>query len=259
MALGTSRLRESLLQEAERNAQELVAEEERAKRKAEKKKLKKKVGEPWEGPLPAPGGWGHCLFLGCCQRLLSSGIAWCGAAGTVFLCLTPAHGSTLFPFPEAKRPKETGEAGARAEEQREHCPGECPVRPPRAVLGVPRGGAQPAPPFPSHFTPSLSLQSPPSGPAGAGPPPNEDEDEECCPEPPPCPGDSTVLSGEPGPEDTEVTEVRDSLSRGAIWGWGSQGSACPPLCASPGGAGPELHFCLQSTGEGGGPAATPGH
>lgn len=39
----------SLPQEAERNAQELVAEEERMKRKAEKKKLKKKVGTPCGG------------------------------------------------------------------------------------------------------------------------------------------------------------------------------------------------------------------
>lgn len=39
----------SLAQEAERNAQELLAEEERVKRKAEKKKLKKKVDVTLQG------------------------------------------------------------------------------------------------------------------------------------------------------------------------------------------------------------------
>ncbi|NXA98380.1 TTC31 protein, partial [Melanocharis versteri] len=54
--------------------------------------------------------------------------------------------------------------------------------------------------------------SPPSGPAGTGPPPNGAEEEGCCPEPSPCPGDSTALPGEPGPEDTEVTEEELDLS-----------------------------------------------
>lgn len=43
----------SLAQEAERNARELLAEEERVKRKAEKKKLKKKVSVTlWGGYSP---------------------------------------------------------------------------------------------------------------------------------------------------------------------------------------------------------------
>ncbi|NXB08789.1 TTC31 protein, partial [Cnemophilus loriae] len=54
--------------------------------------------------------------------------------------------------------------------------------------------------------------SPPSGPMGTGPPPNGAEEEGCCPESSPCPGDSTALSGEPGPEDTEVTEEELDLS-----------------------------------------------
>ncbi|NWT26433.1 TTC31 protein, partial [Cardinalis cardinalis] len=54
--------------------------------------------------------------------------------------------------------------------------------------------------------------SPPSGPAGAGPPSEGAEDEECCPEPSPCPGDSTVPSEEPGPEDTAVAEEELDLS-----------------------------------------------
>ncbi|NXB33799.1 TTC31 protein, partial [Eulacestoma nigropectus] len=54
--------------------------------------------------------------------------------------------------------------------------------------------------------------SPSSGPAGTGPPPNSAEGEGCCPERSPCPGDSTVPSGEPGPEDTEVTEEELDLS-----------------------------------------------
>ncbi|NXI80361.1 TTC31 protein, partial [Rhipidura dahli] len=54
--------------------------------------------------------------------------------------------------------------------------------------------------------------SPPSGPAGTGVPPNSAEKEGCCPEPSPCPGDSTVPSGEPGPEDTEVAEEELDLS-----------------------------------------------
>lgn len=78
VAPGGFSFRASLLQEAERNAQELVAEEERAKRKAEKKKLKKKVGEPWEGPLAAPGIWNLCLFLGCCQQVPELGDCMAG-------------------------------------------------------------------------------------------------------------------------------------------------------------------------------------
>ncbi|KAM4900832.1 tetratricopeptide repeat protein 31 isoform 4-T4 [Sylvia borin] len=54
--------------------------------------------------------------------------------------------------------------------------------------------------------------SPPSGPAGTGTPPIGAEDEGCCPEPAPCPGDSTVLSGEPGLEDPAVTEEELDLS-----------------------------------------------
>ncbi|NWT90132.1 TTC31 protein, partial [Lanius ludovicianus] len=42
-----------------------------------------------------------------------------------------------------------------------------------------------------------------SGPAGTGPPLKGAEEEGCCPEPSPCPGDSPVSSGEPGPEVTE--------------------------------------------------------
>lgn len=60
MAPGGSSLRAFLPQEAERNARELVAEEERAKRKAEKKKLKKKVGEP----TGSPWGLGSLPLLG---------------------------------------------------------------------------------------------------------------------------------------------------------------------------------------------------
>ncbi|TRZ19157.1 hypothetical protein HGM15179_007996 [Zosterops borbonicus] len=51
--------------------------------------------------------------------------------------------------------------------------------------------------------------SPPSGPAGTGHPLNAAEDEGCCPEPSLCPGDSTVLSGDTGSEDTAVTEVTE--------------------------------------------------
>ncbi|XP_066041263.1 tetratricopeptide repeat protein 31 [Chamaea fasciata] len=54
--------------------------------------------------------------------------------------------------------------------------------------------------------------SPPSGPAGTGAPPNSAEDEGCCPEPSLCPEDSTVPLGEPGPEDTAVTEEELDLS-----------------------------------------------
>ncbi|NXH01680.1 TTC31 protein, partial [Loxia leucoptera] len=54
--------------------------------------------------------------------------------------------------------------------------------------------------------------SSPSDPAGTGPPSDGAEDEGCCPEPSPCPGDSTVPSGEPGSEDTAVTEEELDLS-----------------------------------------------
>ncbi|NXH29771.1 TTC31 protein, partial [Myiagra hebetior] len=54
--------------------------------------------------------------------------------------------------------------------------------------------------------------SPPSGPVGSGMPLNGAEKEGCCPEPSPCPGDSTVPSGEPGLEDTEVAEEELDLS-----------------------------------------------
>ncbi|NXN80618.1 TTC31 protein, partial [Bombycilla garrulus] len=54
--------------------------------------------------------------------------------------------------------------------------------------------------------------SPASGPAGTEPAPDGAEDEGCCPEPSPCPGDSTVPSGEPGLEDTAVTEEELDLS-----------------------------------------------
>ncbi|XP_064275184.1 tetratricopeptide repeat protein 31 isoform X1 [Passer domesticus] len=106
-------------EEAERNAQELVAEEERAKRKAEKKKLKK------------------------------------------------------------KKQKDRKKREKLVQEQKN------------------KENADP---------------SPPSGPAGSGPPSDGAEDEECCPEPSPCPGDSTVPSGEPGPEDAAVPEEELDLS-----------------------------------------------
>lgn len=101
----------SLLQEAEKNAQELVAEEERAKRKAEKKKLKKKVGEPW--------GFGVAAFFwGAASRFFTSGSTWLGAEGGGD-CISLLTGACP-PFPETKRPKETGETGSREEKQREH-------------------------------------------------------------------------------------------------------------------------------------------
>ncbi|XP_059701482.1 tetratricopeptide repeat protein 31 isoform X3 [Haemorhous mexicanus] len=106
-------------EEAEKNAQELVAEEERAKRKAEKKKLKKKKQK------------------------------------------------------DRKKREKLGQEQKNKE------------------------NAEP---------------SPPSSPAGTGPASDGAEDEGCCPEPSPCPGDSTVPSGEPGPEDTAVTEEELDLS-----------------------------------------------
>ncbi|XP_030804334.1 tetratricopeptide repeat protein 31 isoform X1 [Camarhynchus parvulus] len=106
-------------EEAEKNAQELVAEEERAKRKAEKKKLKKKKQK------------------------------------------------------DRKKQEKLGQEQKNKEN---------------------------------------TDPSPPSGAAGAGPPSEGAEDEGCCPEPSPCPGDSTVPSGEPGPEDTAVAEEELDLS-----------------------------------------------
>ncbi|XP_030921217.1 tetratricopeptide repeat protein 31 [Geospiza fortis] len=107
------------VQEAEKNAQELVAEEERAKRKAEKKKLKKKKQK------------------------------------------------------DRKKREKLGQEQKNKEN---------------------------------------TDPSPPSGAAGAGPPSEGAEDEELCPEPSPCPGDSTVPSGEPGPEGTAVAEEELDLS-----------------------------------------------
>ncbi|XP_071311859.1 tetratricopeptide repeat protein 31 isoform X1 [Agelaius tricolor] len=106
-------------EEAEKNAQELVAEEERAKRKAEKKKLKKKKQK------------------------------------------------------DRKKREKLGQEQKNKEN---------------------------------------TDPSPPSGPAGTGPPSDGAEEEGCCPEPSPCPGDSTVPSEEPGPEDTAVTEEELDLS-----------------------------------------------
>ncbi|XP_039920639.1 tetratricopeptide repeat protein 31 isoform X3 [Hirundo rustica] len=106
-------------EEAQKNAQELVAEEERAKRKAEKKKLKKK---------------------------------------------------------KQKDRKKREKLGQEQKNKKNTDP------------------------------------SPPSGCAGAGSPQNSAEDEGCSPESSLCPGDSTVPSGDPGPEDTVVTEEELDLS-----------------------------------------------
>ncbi|XP_030126325.4 tetratricopeptide repeat protein 31 isoform X3 [Taeniopygia guttata] len=114
--LPTPRCPRLTAEEAEKNAQELVAEEERAKRKAEKKKLKKKKQK------------------------------------------------------DRKKREKLGQEQKNKEN---------------------------------------TDPSPPSGPAGTS---DGAEDEGCCPEPSPCPGDSTVPSGEPGPEDTAVTEEELDLS-----------------------------------------------
>ncbi|OWK56786.1 Tetratricopeptide repeat protein 31 [Lonchura striata] len=111
--------RRSWPREAEKNAQELVAEEERAKRKAEKKKLKKKKQK------------------------------------------------------DRKKREKLGQ-GQKDKENTD--------------------------------------PSPPSGPAGTGLSSSGAEDEGCSPEPSSCPGDSTVPSGEPGPEDTAGTEEELDLS-----------------------------------------------
>ncbi|XP_077638691.1 tetratricopeptide repeat protein 31 [Lonchura striata] len=117
--LPTPRRTRLTAEEAEKNAQELVAEEERAKRKAEKKKLKKKKQK------------------------------------------------------DRKKREKLGQ-GQKDKENTD--------------------------------------PSPPSGPAGTGLSSSGAEDEGCSPEPSSCPGDSTVPSGEPGPEDTAGTEEELDLS-----------------------------------------------
>lgn len=108
-------------QEAEKNAMELLAEEERMKRKAEKKKLKKKVGlcccgaqHSWASAPPPE----LCPLFIFCLRLIRrwavpQGVCWaCAAAAS-----SPSSPSPRFWFPEAEGPEETGEVGTGAEEQ----------------------------------------------------------------------------------------------------------------------------------------------